>query len=126
MIFEYLCLLSRSPQTGSLFITSLCKLIVKEPNEELSVLLTDLNYEMAARKGRDKTLSTYVNQLTKRFYLTLETASALTSFNTLDFENKLNLNHHHHLQQSTSQTLGVSEPVSREKSPMRKILNPTG
>ena len=125
MIFEYLILLSRSPQTGSLFITSLCKLIVKEPNEELSLLLTDLNYEMAERKGRDKTLSTYVNQLTKRFYLTLETASALTSFNTLDIENKLNLNHHH-LQQSTSQTLGVSEPVSREKSPMRKILNPTG
>jgi hypothetical protein len=105
-----------------LFITSLCKLIVKEPNEELSLLLTDLNYEMAEKKGRDKTLSTYVNQLTKRFYLTLETASALTSFKTLDFENKLSLNH----QQSTSQTLGVSEPVSREKSPIRKVLNPTG
>ena len=53
------------------------------------MLLTDLNYEMAEKKGRDKTLSTYVNQLTKRFYLTLETASALTSFKTLDFENAL-------------------------------------
>jgi hypothetical protein len=109
-----------------LFITSLCKIILKEPNEELSLLLTDLNYEMAEKKGRDKTLSTYVNQLTKRFYLTLETTSASTSISTLDFENKLNLNHHHHHHQSTSQTLGVSEQVSREKSPMRTVLNPTG
>jgi hypothetical protein len=58
--------LKRSPKTGSMFITLLCEIVLKESDQEISSILIDVNYEI----GLKKKASTFENRLTKRFFLT--------------------------------------------------------
>ena len=49
-----------------MFITSLCEIVLKESDQEISSILIDVNYEI----GLKKKASTFENRLTKRFFLT--------------------------------------------------------
>ena len=59
----------RDEQTGSLYIQTLCDLIEREPHEELSLLLVDVNNAISKFKTQMPLIPTYDSRLRKRFYL---------------------------------------------------------
>ena len=57
---------TRSKKSGSLFISLLCEIVRKKPEQELKSILTDVNREIVKK---EKTLE-FVIRLTKNFHLT--------------------------------------------------------
>ena len=76
----------RNPESGSWYIQTLCDVITKDMDEELSHMLIDVNSLLSKR---EKMMPTFENRLTKRFYL-IEKESAKSTMPIKSLNSQVN------------------------------------